>query len=168
MATMSGAKRPRPNIIDTLLHEEIDSFTSLEFDDQGSDEAAEQTHNDEVAPSGDFVDPRAWADDPDWTTRRSIARRATNGRRATGAVTPPVPPPVVEAALARPSYPVPHASGLTPPPERLADALEPAPPAPSPASPARGSRWAGKGVLIGVVIGAAAIGALFAALLARH
>ena len=33
MATLSGTRKPKPNIIDTILHEEIDSFTSLEYDE---------------------------------------------------------------------------------------------------------------------------------------
>ena len=52
--------------------------------------------------------------------------------------------------------------GETPGPEQLADILEPpAPAAPPPA------KWVGKGVLIGVVIGALAVGALAAALLVK-
>src|ERR671928_179522 len=33
MATLSGARRPRPNIIDTLLHEEIHAFESIDMED---------------------------------------------------------------------------------------------------------------------------------------
>jgi serine/threonine protein kinase len=168
LATMSGAKRPRPNIIDTLLHEEIDSFTSLEFDDPAADPATGGTHTDEAPHSGDYVDPRAWADDPDWSVRRSAGRRLTNhGRRPTGAMPPPEPPPMVEALAQRP-LPSSPAHGLTPPPDQLADALEPVARPLSPSSLGRAHRWVGKGVWIGVVIGAAALGALFAALLARH
>ena len=57
----------------------------------------------------------------------------------------------------------------TPSPDQLADALEPImrrPPAP--VAPPPHPKLLPKGILIGVVLGAAAIGALFAALLARH
>jgi eukaryotic-like serine/threonine-protein kinase len=172
MATLSGAKRPRPNIIDTLLHEEIDSFTSLEFDDPANrPQTGSRSHSTALPTSGDYVDPRAWADDPDWSGRRSGARRVTNhGRRPTGPVPPPEPPAMVDAAFVRrpPPTPMLSAGGHTPPPERLADALEPVTRPPSRGSVGPDQRWVGRGVLIGVVIGAAAIGALFAALLARH
>jgi hypothetical protein len=55
--------------------------------------------------------------------------------------------------------------GTTPSPEQLVDALEPSPRAAASATPP--AKWIGKGVLIGVLIGALAIGAIFAALLAR-
>jgi eukaryotic-like serine/threonine-protein kinase len=178
LATLSGAKRPRPNIIDTLLHEEIHSFTSVEFDDANAAPPAPPTTG-EVPTSGDFVDPRAWADDSDWTNRRAVGRRSptNHGRRSTGAIPAPAPDPhmaAVEAAFARraaeaarPPVPPGAAGPSTPPPERLADALEPVARLPS-RSGGLGQRWVGKGVIIGVVLGAAAVGALFAALLARH
>jgi hypothetical protein len=176
LATLSGAKRPKPNIIDTLLHEEIHSFTSLEFNDQNAAQPP-RSMTGEVPTPGDYVDPRAWADDPDWSGRRTGNRRTTgSGRRPTGPGVPPPPPssPVVEAAFARRAAPDPMlappprppslaAGGLTPPPDRLADALEPMP-RPAARSGPTSDRWLGRGVLIGVVLGAAALGALFAAL----
>jgi eukaryotic-like serine/threonine-protein kinase len=182
MATLSGARRPKPNIIDTLLHEEIHSFTSVEFDDQQNQQNAQNAARrargnttSEVPSSGDYVDPRAWADDPDWSARRTGGRRTTNhGRRPTGAIPMPEPPPspVIEAAFARRGGPDPMLAanaetGHTPPPERLADALEPVSRPPTGSSMVS-DRWVSKGVVIGVIIGAAAVGALFAALLARH
>src|SRR4051794_1437892 len=176
LATLSGAKRPKPNIIDTLLHEEIHSFTSLEFNDQNAAHPP-RSMTGEVPTPGDYVDPRAWADDPDWSGRRTGNRRTTgSGRRPTGPGVPPPPPssPVVEAAFARRAAPDPMlappprppslaAGGLTPPPDRLADVLEPMP-RPAARSGPTPDRWLGRGVLIGVVLGAAALGALFAAL----
>jgi hypothetical protein len=67
-------------------------------------------------------------------------------------------------AATTPSPPPTRLSDGTPGPDQLADALEPLPPPSSVVT----NRWIGKGVLIGVLIGAAAVGALFAALLARH
>jgi serine/threonine-protein kinase len=181
MATLSGAKRPRPNIIDTLLHEEIHSFTSLEFDDPNASKP-NRSKTSEMPTSGDYVDPRAWADDPDWN-RRSAPRRVTTNhgqtqppaqdqpRRPTGSLPAAGPGPVVEAAFARraPDPMLAAHAAPTPPPDRLADALEPMAPPSHPQARSFGSdRWVGKGVIIGVVLGAAAVGALFAALLARH
>jgi serine/threonine protein kinase len=174
IATLSGAKRPKPNIIDTLLHEEIHSFTSLEFDDPNAPPDQQQRPA-EPPSTGEFVDPRAWADDPDWSARRAPTRRPTNHTRR-----PTPPPPLPNQPPPRPaartgSHAVapdpllavggPHP---TPSPDQLADALEPmARRPPAPALPQQ-QKLLPKGILIGVVLGAAAIGALFAALLARH
>jgi serine/threonine protein kinase len=177
IATLSGAKRPRPNIIDTLLHEEIHSFTSLEFDDPNAQQEAEKTS--EPASPGEFVDPRAWADDPDWSARRAPAtRRPTNHTRRS---TPPPPIPA-DAPMARPpSRTGAHAvapdallavtgAHPTPSPDQLADALEPIvrrPSGPQP-RPVQRQKLIGKGMLAAVIVGAATIGALVAALLSRH
>jgi serine/threonine protein kinase len=175
LTTLSGTRKPKPNIIDTILHEEIDSFTSLEYD-----EPPKRGKSGDVVTVGDLVDPRAWAEDPDWPGRRTAGRRPTTGgnRRNTGTMPMPQPPtngpPSSARTAATPSQNLPAAGGGhspgsrpgdgTPGPDQLADALEPMDP---PASVAT-HRWIGKGVLIGVLIGAAAVGALFAALLARH
>jgi serine/threonine-protein kinase len=100
-ATLSGAaRRPKTNIIDTLLQDEIQSFISIE------DAAAAAAAPSESPPPGmsaiptavtgeDFIDPRAWAEDPDWPSRRAtgavpLHQRAKTGavRRLTGAVKP--------------------------------------------------------------------------------
>jgi hypothetical protein len=173
MATLSGTRKPRPNIIDTILHEEIDSFTSLEYD-----EPPKRGKSGDVMTVGDLIDPRAWAEDPDWPGRRTGNRKTTQpgNRRPTGAIpltgSPAAPPPTPRAATKSPAQSMPVAGssppsrmvGGTPGPDQLADALEPLPPPSSVVT----HRWIGKGVLIGVLIGAAAVGALFAALLARH
>jgi serine/threonine protein kinase len=165
MATLSGARRPKPNLIDTLLHEEIDSFTSLEFEDTSGKRTGKTGEAAVVA--GDFIDPRGWADD-DTSGRRSSARRNTtnnNVRRVPTnfQVIENAGAPGVAAAAAEP---LPTRTGNTPTPEQLADVLEPVPPARPVA--ASSTAWIGKGVLIGVLLGAAAVGALAAALLARH
>jgi serine/threonine protein kinase len=178
LSTLSGAKRPKPNMIDTLLHEEIHSFTSVEFDEANAPPQPQRPkHTGEMptSASGDYVDPRAWAEDPEWSGRRTGTRRTSNhgatrlptGPTPTGPPPPPPSGPVVDTAFARRGPdPMLAARGETPPPDRLADALEPL--SRPPARAAGADRWVGKGVIIGVVIGAAAIGALFAALLARH
>jgi hypothetical protein len=162
MATLSGTRKPKPNIIDTILHEEIDSFTSLEYD-----EPPKRGKSGDVMTVGDLIDPRAWAEDPDWPGRRTAGRRNTSAgaRRPTGAIPLAAPPaPAIQGMPVVASPPPTRLSGGTPGPDQLADALEPLPPPSSVAT----HRWIGKGVLIGVLIGAAAVGALFAALLARH
>jgi serine/threonine protein kinase len=178
MATLSGTRKPRPNIIDTILHEEIDSFTSLEYD-----EPPKRGKSGDVMTVGDLIDPRAWAEDPDWPGRRTGNRRNTQAgnRRPTGAIplegpsqpsaAPPPSPRMANRSpsqgmpvVSTPSSPPSRLAGGTPGPDQLADALEPLPPRSSVAT----HRWIGKGVLIGVLIGAAAVGALFAALLAHH
>jgi serine/threonine-protein kinase len=170
MATLSGTRKPRPNIIDTILHEEIDSFTSLEYD-----EPKPRGKSGDVMTVGDLVDPRAWAEDPDWPGRRTSGRRttSTNTGRRTGTVpvTPtPAPPPAGggnsgNSPINTGPLMAPRIGGATPGPDQLADALEPMD---QPPSSVATHSWIGKGVLIGVLIGAAAVGALFAALLARH
>jgi serine/threonine protein kinase len=177
MATLSGTRKPKPNIIDTILHEEIDSFTSLEYDEPPK----ARGKSGDVMTVGDLVDPRAWAEDPDWPGRRTSGRRPTTGgtRRPTGTapITTPAQgsgsaPRTAATVPAQGGSPLPGnmmsspLAGGTPGPDQLADALEPLEPPPASVFAAR--RWIGKGVLIGVLIGAAAVGALFAALLARH
>jgi len=170
MATLSGTRKPKPNIIDTILHEEIDSFTSLEYD-----EPPKRGKSGDVMTVGDLIDPRAWAEDPDWPGRRTTRRNTTPGVRCptgpmpvAGGSPPGMRPNAAPSGSAAPidTGPImaPRIGGGTPGPDQLADALEPLDP---PAAVAT-HRWIGKGVLIGVLIGAAAVGALFAALLARH
>src|SRR5205814_6828305 len=81
MATLSGARRPRPNLIDTMLHEEIDAFTSLELEDGKPPTIGSAPVRHPGLPgvtsaveAEDFIDPRAWANDADWPGRRSTRR----------------------------------------------------------------------------------------------
>jgi eukaryotic-like serine/threonine-protein kinase len=62
----SGEGKARTSIIDHLLQDEIVKFTSVDFEDPG----AQPLEDDELAQrpeppglEGDFVDPRAWADE---------------------------------------------------------------------------------------------------------
>ncbi|MES1171837.1 MAG: serine/threonine-protein kinase [Bacteroidota bacterium] len=70
----SGGKRRAGNILDTLLQDEINKFTSVDFEDPG----ARPVSPDELSPAGgsggDFVDPRAWAIE---TTSQPVDRRPT-------------------------------------------------------------------------------------------
>jgi len=73
-AAESGGKRRPGNILDTLLQDEINKFTSVDFEDPG----ARPLSPDELSPAGgsdgDFVDPRGWAvetsSQPNLPTRR--------------------------------------------------------------------------------------------------
>src|SRR3954470_2386654 len=140
MSTLSGTRKPKPNIIDTILHEEIDSFTSLEYD-----EPPKRGKSGDVMTVGDLVDPRAWAEDPDWPGRRTGNRKTTQtgNRRPTGALplnAPPggAPPPTPRVGTKSPAHGMPVVSspppapgrlaGGPPGPDQLADALEPLPP----------------------------------------
>ncbi len=184
MATLSGTARRggKPSIIDTILHEEIDSFTSVDFQEPGVGPEGVPAG----APMGDFIDPRAWAEDPDWPGRRTTgARRVTPGfPTARGAsalpaggvpvlpAAPPLSAPLVEGRPRKGgAAPVATAQHVgvddpmspTPGPDMLAEILEPQPSRPSP--PRR--KGVSKGLFIGVLIGALAAGAAIAAVVAH-
>ncbi len=170
--TLSGAaRRVKPSsIIDTLLHDEIHGFTSVDFEDPG----AMPLLSDEIGPprrptSGEMIDPRGWADDAEWPTRKTGpgARNPAN-RKSSGM-------PMLPSNLGRISSPVPvvrrQSQGMealaaelnapdrldaTPGPEMLASILEP-----SEQPPIRPMK-VGNTLLIGVLLGALAVGAAFA------
>src|SRR5687768_5427845 len=109
---VSGAvRRPgKTNIIDTLLQDEIQSFTSVEFD-EGPTTAAASPLAVPGMPSGEYIDPRAWAEYTDHNMRRQHAAN----RKRTGDVrimneSPRVPIP------SAPPPSAPHASPSAPPP----------------------------------------------------
>ena len=200
--TVSGAARkPKANIIDTLLQDEIQSFTSVEFGGEKFDEAgATIATNSPLAvpgmPSGDYIDPRGWADDTD-QHRRRLLQQATS-RKPTGDVRVKQPSSEGQRVPAPPT-------GAPPPPP--AAAVPPRPPAIPARQPSRPNaavasqptkvgyqqvneprfhptpppdqlvqvlepggqviRRMPKGVIIGVLVGALVIGAAFAAWLVR-
>jgi serine/threonine-protein kinase len=59
-AAESGGKRRAGNILDTLLQDEINKFTSVDFEDPGARPLAPGELSGGQA-GGDFVDPRGWA-----------------------------------------------------------------------------------------------------------
>jgi eukaryotic-like serine/threonine-protein kinase len=139
-ATSGIVRKPRTNIIDTLLQDEIQSFTSVDFQDN----ADERPPGAPVAPlpptpTGEYVDTRAWAQDSEYS-----------GRRAGG---PPPPPAGALARGAPAAEPIYHA---TPPSGELADMME-----------VPGGRRFSRPLIIGVLLGALVIGAAFAAWLVR-
>jgi serine/threonine-protein kinase len=180
----SGGKRRSGNILDTLLQDEINKFTSVDFEDPGS----RPVSPDELSPPGgsdDFVDPRAWAIE---TNNSPVAP----DRRPTGSLPLGTPRTGIGPGSSfderRPTLRDPHPVGLhaeafqsaqkarrtpsvagdalagpTPGPETLASVLEPTPPpAPMkrddhPRGPGRSSRNVVITMVAGLVILAAAV-----------
>jgi serine/threonine-protein kinase len=166
----SGEGKPtKTSIIDHLLQDEIVKFTSVDFEDPGSqplsaDELATRDPSPVPAPpGGDFVDPRAWADErytPAMGVREveELEARATSkdapalsgpagrrtGRVPTGEQKAALPAPTGSAARrAAPARPTPASlrpapADSTPGPETLASVLEPTP-APQVVPPTRPS-----------------------------
>jgi serine/threonine protein kinase len=188
-AAESGGKQRRAgNILDTLLQDEINKFTSVDFEDPG----AKPVSPEELAASGsggEFVDPRAWAKE---TTNQPLV----DGRRPTGSV--PLDGPIAslfdesrptlrddgaisaQAAVAlqavgtsgrrTPSVPDAALAGPTPGPEALASVLEPTP---SPAARPKGapplSAVRANKLLMGMLIGLVVLAvAVTAAVLAKR
>ena len=78
LATQStGSKGRRAGTIDTVLHAELDAFTSLDFDN-GPQDGQVAAPADDGVQVGSFIDPRAWSAEADWPGRHS-GRRATVG-----------------------------------------------------------------------------------------
>jgi serine/threonine protein kinase len=186
----SGGKAKRFGTIDTILHAELDAFTSLDFESSQEGQGGGQV----VAPAdggvqvGSFIDPRAWSTEADWPGRRSSARRDTVGefgQRDTG----PFKRDTVAEMQARSSQPMPAASASVPVPAYSAPMPGPlSAPVPEPPSgptaqggvqPARISNGysiapeamprspMSRGLLLGIMAGAVIIGALFAWLIFR-
>jgi eukaryotic-like serine/threonine-protein kinase len=147
--TVSGVTRQKQvSVVDTMLQEEIRAFTSMDFDEDAAAAAAEGGR-----PSGDFIDPRSWADDDDG--RRPSGRRSMSGPAVGGAPTgqPAASAPVV-ARPAPAAEPIPDQIHLSPVPLPSAQPAQPvAASASSPAgvAPAQASSKA-KGIVIAVVL----------------
>jgi len=162
----SGGKAKRFGTIDTVLHSELDAFTSLEFDNAAQDGQV-------IAPAdggvqvGSFIDPRAWSSEADWPSLRSSGRRDTVGefpRRDSQ----PYQRDTVNEMQARPSQPLPAAAPPTPPTGPMANAQVFSQPMQSPAfapPPPMRSHAIPHGLLLGIMAGAVVIGAVFAWLL---
>jgi serine/threonine protein kinase len=181
-ASTSGQVK-RPNLIDTILHEELDAFTSVGFDGQviASDAQAGQAPNPGPVsrPTGGFIDPRAWSQETDWPAHRTSAQpierlpRDTLAEMAAARASASLPvaglPPAGGAGQGR-STP----SGFSPPESgrgavslAAVSGLETQPmDLPQSMKPmfGRGARMPSpaKGLLIGVMLAAVAAGALLA------
>jgi len=195
---MQSGEGKKSSIIDHLLQGDLDKFTSVGF--EGEDAGAQPLQADELGPrpelpppvasDGDFVDPRAWADEPRSPAMDAAELRAMESRR-TSRDLPPVPAgpgpsprrqaermrvPTGENRPPRNSPPVASPAESTPGPEALASVLEPTPgpqaplpgrapgvprTVPAPSNP-------GKSFLIGALIGIVILGAVVAVFVARH
>jgi serine/threonine protein kinase len=137
----SGEGKPKTSIIDHLLQDEIAKFTSVE--EEEGDAGARPLSADELAPrsgtfapppsDGDFVDPRAWAEER-LTPVLGIAEvDAMEARKTSRDILPVAPPPAQRRAapmrVPTPASvrPPPDPMDQTPGPETLASVLEPTP-----------------------------------------
>jgi eukaryotic-like serine/threonine-protein kinase len=134
-------RKPRTNIIDTLLQDEIQSFTSVDFQDNSEEQRppmqAAPISQLPPTPTGEYVDTRAWAQDAEFPGRR------TGGPGPAAALAKPRPPQ---------SEPIYHAT----PQSGELELIE----------PQTGRRFS-RPVIIGVLVSALVIGAAFAAWLVR-
>jgi eukaryotic-like serine/threonine-protein kinase len=137
----SGEAKPKTSIIDHLLQDEIAKFTSVEEEEQ--DAGARPLSADELAPrpthgtfppppsDGDFVDPRAWAEER-LTPVLGIAEvDAMEARKTSRDMLPAAVPPAQRRTgaprMATPAPVRPDPMDQTPGPETLASVLEPTP-----------------------------------------
>jgi len=190
----SGGKSKRFGTVDTVLHAELDAFTSFEFDGGQEGQDGGQGGGQVLAPAdggiqvGSFIDPRAWSSEADWPGRRTSGKRDTVGdfaRRDTG----PFKRDTIAEMQTRNSQAIPAAGGANVPVgEALPAAVSPVPPVADPASPANPPPFSpmqmpggytpvppdrlqrppiSRGLLLGIMAGAVVIGALFAWLIFR-
>jgi eukaryotic-like serine/threonine-protein kinase len=168
VAQSTGGKAKRFGTVDNILHKEIDAFTSLDLDSAEVHAAVPVS----ASQSGAFIDPRAWSNEADWPDKRlSLSRDAVRegpGRLTAGlkrdtlqeiparssqgltASTPSLP------AQQEPSSPLPSVQVLSQP-VQLPLVYPSA--APSPALPPRPTN---RGLIFGVMAGAAVLGAIVA------
>jgi eukaryotic-like serine/threonine-protein kinase len=166
----SGGKAKRFGTIDTILHSELDAFTSLEFDN-AAQEGQPPAPTDGGAQVGSFIDPRSWSTEADWQSLHANGRRDTAGELqhrdsqpfqrdtvndmkarsskslpvAAPTAQPPVSPPVPVVSVRSFSPPLKIPGGFSPMPPEL-----------------KRPHTIPRGVLLGIMAGAVVIGALFA------
>jgi serine/threonine-protein kinase len=165
-ATTSSSGRVRkPNLIDTILHEELDAFTSVGFEGDTSTPGPRAALANEPGmihrPTGGFIDPRAWSEETDWPARRTGVQPIERVVRDTITdMTAPARPSTSRTAAGSPP-PGAATKGRSPapePPGALAAGQPAGNRAPATSPPANG-------LLIGVMVAAVAAGALLAWLL---
>lgn len=180
-ATVStGGRVKKPNLIDTILHEQLDAFTSVGFDGTTPGPEADRITEQQAVhrPTGGFIDPRAWSQETDWPARRTGAqpimkpardtRQAPAVRNSVGMATPSAPARALRTAANQPgtgSFAAMSRPTTGPNPTIPAPIPSPEAAIPSPV-PQQGiaSRIGkpGKGLLIGVMLAALIAGALLA------
>jgi eukaryotic-like serine/threonine-protein kinase len=163
----SGGRVKRFGTVDNILHKELDAFTSLDFD-------SAEVHAPVPAPaaqSGGFIDPRAWSSEADWPDRRaSVSRDAAH--EGPGRLTAGMKRDTVQEVPARPSKvltgPAPSMpmrqdpSGPMPGVQVLSQPVQLPVVYPSPSLPPLPDRPAHRGIIFGVMAGAAVLGAIVA------
>ncbi len=119
-------RKPRGNVIDTMLQNEIDSFESVEFEEARTVITPPPT-SDVMAPmppmaSSEYVDPRAWADE---TNRANLRALQAQQGRGTGRGVPQDP---MHGGGSRPGGSPPRSpTGANPLPPRLPTGAQPLP-----------------------------------------
>ncbi len=193
----SGEGKAKTSIIDHLLQDEIVKFTSVDFEDPGAqplaaDDLALRPDPPSFGEGGDFIDPRAWADERQTAPATPAQVHAMEQRPTTRDVpAASAPPPAKrrptptptdvqtrapsgpQRPVAAPAPPARSASESTPGPESLASVLEPTPgpqPTARPASAVRksGPSGPGRSFLIGALIGTVILGGAVAAIVFRR
>jgi serine/threonine protein kinase len=178
-AAESGGKRRAGNILDTLLQDEINKFTSVDFEDPGAKPVSLDELPATTSSGSEFVDPRNWAVE-------AVSHPIEDGRRPTGSLPlgglrtrmsednrPTVKDDgaiALQAAQAfhsaqtkrnTPAAPDAVFGGPTPGPEALASVLEPM--SADSARAAAAKQGASRGLVIGIVIGLVVLVAVVAA-----
>ena len=163
--TLSGAgKKPRGNIVDAVLQDQIRAFTSMDFEDPDAGATAAVPRM-----TADLIDPREWGNDTDWPWRKTGNRRtSTQGHdtRASAEMRATDSPPSVPV----PSHPISAAPGETPvfpsqphlPAVSGSHAQVTSASFPSSAPQSKGNKAL---VIVGVFVGALAVGVAVAAAL---
>ena len=191
---MQSGEGKKPSIVEHILQGELVKFTSVDFEDPG----AQPLTADELGPrpdppassDGDFVDPRAWADERPPPGMDSAEMRALEARRTSReAPAAQVPSPTArrpaermrvptgENRPPRNSPPVASRAESTPGPETLASVLEPTPGPQAASLPRPGAAasrtlqapsHAGRSFLIGALIGTVLLGAAVAVVVSKR
>ncbi|HEY4393375.1 MAG TPA: protein kinase [Polyangia bacterium] len=193
---MQSGEGKKQSIVEHILQGELVKFTSVDFADTGAqpltaDQLGPQPEPPSSAPDGDFIDPRAWADERLPPGMDAAELRALESRRTSRDLPPvaaPAQPPRRGAeqrmriptgenrAPPRNSPPVSSPAESTPGPEALASMLEPTPGPEGAAARATAAApravqtpsHAGRNFLIGAVIGIVLIGAAAGVYISRH
>jgi eukaryotic-like serine/threonine-protein kinase len=145
----SGEGKAKTSIIDHLLQDEIVKFTSVDFEDPGAQPLAADELGSSPAPApydeGDFVDPRAWADErqpgPSTAEMRAIEQRPTT--RDLPATKPGSPKPPAAPAKA-PTPPAGTRRRPTPTPTVVQTRIPTGPQRPIGAPPSAAARSSGE------------------------
>jgi serine/threonine-protein kinase len=161
--SMGGKARRLGTVDTTVLHKELDAFTSFDFDSAEVHTALPP----QAAQSGGFIDPRAWSTEADWPDRRASLPRDAVGP---GRLTSGIQRDTIQEMQARSSQvlgtsgPPPHRDSAAPVPSvQVASQPVPLPGVyPPPLKPSRLANRAHRGLIFGAMAGAVVLGAILA------